>query len=57
MLWSKILAGFAGIVACVEAATKAPKDLGSVLRNHPKLTSYYKLIQVSHSLFKSECPC
>ncbi|KAJ4323027.1 hypothetical protein N0V84_004559 [Fusarium piperis] len=45
MLWSKILVGFASIVACVEAATKAPRDLGTVLRNHPKLTSYYKLIQ------------
>ncbi|KAM6535365.1 hypothetical protein FALCPG4_004937 [Fusarium falciforme] len=41
MLWSKVLVGFASMVACVEAA----KDLGTVLRNHPKLTSYYKLIQ------------
>ncbi|KAM0439543.1 hypothetical protein ACHAPT_000634 [Fusarium lateritium] len=45
MLFSKVLVSFASIVACVEAAAAAPKDLGTVLRNHPKLTSYYKLIQ------------
>jgi hypothetical protein len=53
MLWSKILVGFASMAACVEAA----KDLGTVLRNHPKLTSYYKLIQVGHAPLKPERPC
>ncbi|KAF4984219.1 hypothetical protein FZEAL_559 [Fusarium zealandicum] len=44
MLLSNFFVGFASVLALVEAA-KQPMDLGSVLRRHKKLSTYYKLIQ------------
>lgn len=49
MLLSKVFAGIASLVslAVADGATQAlPMDLGSVLSRHPKLSTYYKLIQV-----------
>ncbi|KAJ4097332.1 hypothetical protein NW760_011006 [Fusarium oxysporum] len=48
MLLSRVFAGIASLVslAVADDATQAlPMDLGSVLTRHPKLSTYYKLIQ------------
>jgi hypothetical protein len=49
MLLFRVFAGIASLVslAVADDATEAlPMDLGSVLSRHPKLSTYYKLIQV-----------
>jgi hypothetical protein len=48
MLWSRVVAGLASLVALTEAVSNEnlPMDLGSVLGRHPKLSTYYKLIKV-----------
>ncbi|KAF4452236.1 Transforming growth factor-beta-induced protein ig-h3 [Fusarium austroafricanum] len=46
MLLSRLFVCFASLVALAEAAdTPQPMDLGSVLSRHPKLSTFYKLIQ------------
>jgi transforming growth factor-beta-induced protein len=47
MLWSRVVAGLASLVALAEAVSNEnlPMDLGSVLGRHPKLSTYYKLIK------------
>ncbi|KAH7235822.1 FAS1 domain-containing protein [Fusarium tricinctum] len=47
MLWSRVVAGLASLVALTEAVSNEnlPMDLGSVLGRHPKLSTYYKLIK------------
>ncbi|KAH7185705.1 FAS1 domain-containing protein [Fusarium flagelliforme] len=46
MFLIRTLAGIASLFALAEAAdTTQPMDLGSVLGRHPKLSTYYKLIQ------------
>lgn len=55
MLLLRVLAGIASLVVVAEATdTDQPMDLGSVLSRHPKLSTYYKLIQVQPSLLNSE---
>jgi hypothetical protein len=47
MFLIRALAGIASLFTLAEAAdTTQPMDLGSVLGRHPKLSTYYKLIQV-----------
>lgn len=47
MFLIRALVGIASLFALAEAAdTTQPMDLGSVLGRHPKLSTYYKLIQV-----------
>jgi transforming growth factor-beta-induced protein len=49
MLLFKVFAGLASLVSLAvadDAPQPLPMDLGSVLSRHPKLSTYYKLIQV-----------
>lgn len=49
MRLSGVFAGIASLVSLAvadDAAEALPMDLGSVLSRHPKLSTYYKLIQV-----------